>query len=266
MRTIIGLLGVAALVLTGGPAGAQAPPPCDFVTGGGTITTDSNTKANFGVGGSCKPAGDGHTLWGHLEYIDHGFDTDTVNKLNVHWIDITGYFFCFDKACTMFVDPPGQPTGTRLICGTATTNLPSPDNNVKWAVKVSDKAEAGKGQDTFMINVAGGSLTYTSGDHTLTGGNIQLHKPNDSGSFSGMPTDNCPGFVPPTGGQCTTNADCNGNGTGTGEGVCETGTGVCGCPSGETFFPQCGCCSDGPPPAICQESFPGAGDFQCIVD
>ena len=265
MRTIIGLLGVAALVLTGGPAGAQAPPPtpCDFVTGGGTITTDSNTRANFGVGGSCKAGGDGHTLWGHLEYIDKGFSTDTVDKLNVHWTDITGYFFCGDPHCITFVDPPGQPTGTRLICGTARTNLPSPDNNVKWAVKVSDKAEAGKGQDTFMINVAGGSLTYTSGDHTLTGGNIQLHKPNDSGFFSGMPTNNCPGFVPPTGGQCTTNTDCNGNGTGTGEGVCETGTGVCGCPSGETFFPQCGCCSNG---TICQESVFGAGDFQCRLD
>src|SRR2546422_3644154 len=81
--------------------------------------------------------------------------------------------------------------------------------------------------------------------------------------FSGMPTNNCPGFVPPTGGQCTTNTDCNGNGTGTGEGVCETGTGVCGCPSGETFFPQCGCYSNG---TICQESVFGAGDFQCRLD
>src|SRR3989442_15041099 len=139
MRTIIGLLGVAALVLTGGPAGAQAPPPtpCDFVTGGGTITTDSNTRANFGVGGSCKAGGDGHTLWGHLEYIDHRAD------LNDHWIDIKGYFFCADPLCGSFVDPPGQPTGTRLICGTATTNQTS--GEVPWAVKVTDNNEPGKG-------------------------------------------------------------------------------------------------------------------------
>src|SRR2546427_12689755 len=107
MRTIIGLLGVAALVLTGGPAGAQAPPPCDFVTGGGTITTDSNTKANFGVGGSCKPAGDGQTLWGHLAYIDHGFRTHTGNKPNVPWADITGYLFCGDPPCLTSAHPPG---------------------------------------------------------------------------------------------------------------------------------------------------------------
>src|SRR3989442_9266051 len=131
----------------------------------------------------------------------------------------------------MFVAPPGQPTGTRLICGTATTNLPSPDNNVKWAVKVSDNAEAGKGRDTFMINVAGGSLTYTSGDHTLAGGNIQLHKPNDSLFFSGMPTDNFPRFVPPTGGQCTTHADCNRNRAGTGAGGWQAGPRGCGCPA-----------------------------------
>src|SRR5439155_17587385 len=85
MRTIIGLLGVAALVLTGGPAGAQDA-PCDFVTGGGDIIPNGGTaKANFGVGGSCKAGGDGRTLWGHLEYIDHGFSTPTVKKLNVHW-------------------------------------------------------------------------------------------------------------------------------------------------------------------------------------
>src|SRR2546425_154621 len=155
MRTIIGLLGVAALVLTGGPAGAQAPPPtpCDFVTGGGTITTDSN---------------------------------------------------------------------------------------VNWAVKVSDNAEAGKGHDTFMIKVAGGSLTYTSGDHTLTGGNIQLHQPNGSGFFSGAPTPlNCPAFVPPTS-TCNTNADCP---AGTDE-VCVAG--ACVCPTGTSFDPVAmRCCQGG---------------------
>ena len=243
MRTIIGLLGVAALVLTGGPAGAQAPPPtpCDFVTGGGTITTDSNTRANFGVGGSCKAGGDGHTLWGHLEYIDKGFSTDTVDKLNVHWTEITGYFFCGLPDCSIFVDPPGQPTGTRLICGTARTNLPSPDNNVNWAVKVSDNAEAGKGHDTFMIKVAGGSLTYTSGDHTLTGGNIQLHQPNGSGFFSGAPTPlNCPAFVPPTS-TCTTDADCDPSMT-TGE-ICVAG--ACMCQPGFVFVDPPGRCCQG---------------------
>src|SRR5437660_12936069 len=125
MHRVIGAVGVVALVLAAGAAGAQNPLPCDFVTGGGYIITN-NAKANFGVGGSCKAGGDGHGLWGHLEYIDKGFSTDTVDKLNVHWTDITGYFFCGLPDCSIFVDPPGQPTGTRLICGTARTNLPSP--------------------------------------------------------------------------------------------------------------------------------------------
>src|SRR5438132_4573255 len=167
MRRIIGLLAAAALLLPGRSAGPQPPPiPCDFVTGGGDIIPSGGTaKANFGIGGSCKAGGDGHTLWGHLEYIDHGFSTPTVKKLNVHWTDITGYFFCGDPDCTTFVDPPGQPTGTRLICGTARTNQTSAD--VNWVVKVTDNREPGKGSDTFMIHVVGGSLDYTSGDRTL---------------------------------------------------------------------------------------------------
>src|SRR2546430_8692916 len=129
--------------------------------------------------------------------------------------------------------PPGQPTGTRLICGTATTNLPSPDNNVNWAVKVSDNAEAGKGNDTFMINVAGGSLTYTSGDHTLTGGNIQLHRPNGSGFFSGAPTPlNCPAFPVTPPGRCTSHAPCFPD-TG---GTCNTATRACEWPEGAIFI------------------------------
>src|SRR5262245_3146638 len=48
-------------VILGSPS--EAPPPCDFVTGGGWITgTPSGARANFGVAGGIK---DG-TFWGHL--------------------------------------------------------------------------------------------------------------------------------------------------------------------------------------------------------
>jgi len=253
MRRIIGLLAAAALVLTGRIAGAQPPPiPCDFVTGGGDIIPSGGTaKANFGIGGSCKAGGDGHTLWGLLEYIDHGFTTPTVKKLNVHWTDVTGYFFCGDPACTTPVDPPGQPSGTRLICGTARTNLPSPDDTVNWAVKVTDNAEPGKGSDTFMIQVVGASLSstfsYTSGDQTLVGGNIQLHKPNNSLFFSGMPPTplNCPAFpvTPPVG--CSVDADCSA-GQICSAGFCEQ------CPFGTTPDPTA-------PGTCCIETTPGSG-------
>src|SRR5437879_1988272 len=116
MRRVISLLGVVALMLFAiGSAGAQDLVPCDFLTGGGyIITTASGSPAhgNFGVGGSCKQGGDGHGLWGHLEYHDHG------TGLNVHWLTITGYFFCTDPACASPISPVPQIElglpGTRL--------------------------------------------------------------------------------------------------------------------------------------------------------
>src|SRR5260370_538307 len=65
----------------------QGVPACvgkDFVTGGGFITgTQSGAKGNFGVGGGIKDDG---TLWGHLEYIDHG-----SNDPKVHGTGVTNY-------------------------------------------------------------------------------------------------------------------------------------------------------------------------------
>jgi len=88
MRRVIGVLGVVALVLAfSTPASAwqelQCPPPADFLTVGGFILVNG-ALANFGIGGACKEGGDGHGLWGHLEYIDHGIG------LNAHWTTING--------------------------------------------------------------------------------------------------------------------------------------------------------------------------------
>jgi hypothetical protein len=197
-RMFLILIGVATSVLIGVPASAgEVPPcneqPCDFLTGGGFIVRDSGAQANFGVGGGCKH---GSPTWGHLEYIDHG------TGLNVHWQTITAYRF-IDQG-----EPSngGQPTGTRLICGTARTNQFVGD--VAWAVLARDTGEPGS-DDEFTIwvtNPDGTTPLYTtSGDsnHTLGGsgsggGNIQLHKPNPSttGSFGG----DCPAFPIGTGG------------------------------------------------------------------
>src|SRR5437667_12714530 len=106
--------------------------PCDFLTGGGWIVYNGN-KANFGVGGGCKH---GSPTWGHLEYIDHG------TGLNVHWETITAYLFV-DQG-----EPAnGQPTGARIICGTARTNQ---FGDVDWAVFVRDRGEPGS-DDEFTI-------------------------------------------------------------------------------------------------------------------
>ena len=188
MRRLISVFAITALVLAAGGYASAWVSPCDFLTGGGFIVRDSGAKANFGVGGSCKPGGDGHGLWGHLEYIDHG------TGLNVHWTTITAYLDGGDTG----TDPKThQPTGTRLICGTARTNQ---FGDVNWVVDAKDTGEPGD-NDVFEIRltqpVSGGpqTIVYTTehdSDRTLGGpgpggGNIQLHKPNPStsGSFGG---------------------------------------------------------------------------------
>jgi hypothetical protein len=167
------------------------PSPCDFLTGGGFINTTGGgqhalAKANFGIGGGCK---DGSPTWGHLNYIDHG------NGLHVHWLTITGYMQEGDGVGDTGTDPKtGQPTGTRLICGTARTNQ---IGDVDFMVRAKDRGEPGR-DDEFDIRLSkNGIIVYTTendpGPHKLNdgeggGGNIQLHKPNPStaGQMGGL--------------------------------------------------------------------------------
>jgi hypothetical protein len=224
------VLGVVAVMLAGGLVGiSEAQQQCDFLTAGGYII-NNNAKANFGVGGSCKPGGDEHGLWGHLQYQDHG------TGLNLHWTTITGYFFCNDRFCEQ-IGPDiasAQPTGTRLICGTARTNQTS--DEVNWAVTATDNREPGKGNDEFSIRVVSPdhSFTYTAGPRLLDGGNIQLHKPNNSTGFFNDQTisEKCPAFVT----LCDEDTDCAVSGS------CNTVTGAC-CASGTTFCPSRGTCT-----------------------
>ena len=159
------------------------PAPCDFLTGGGFINTTGGgqhelAKANFGVGGGCKH---GLPTWGHLEYHDHG------NGLNVHWTAITAYLAEGDGVGDTTIDhKTKQPIGTRLVCGTARSNL---FGDVVFMVRARDAGEPGV-NDEFDIRLAkDGFIIYTTendpGPHKLNdgnggGGNIQLHKPNPS--------------------------------------------------------------------------------------
>jgi len=171
------------------PVRAQVTPPCDFMTGGGWIL-HYGAQANFGVGGGCKQ---GLPTWGHLEYIDHGI------SLNVHGTSITAYIF-IDQGTG--VDPKThQPTGTREICGTATTNL---YGDVNFAVQAADLGEPGVNDqvDVRLTDPASGAPVYDTSTECFPhflgsyvpcapgnggGGNIQLHKPNPSntGNFGG---------------------------------------------------------------------------------
>ncbi len=203
-KTILFIIVVAGAVplLTADIASAWI---CDFMTGGGWIVYNGN-KGTFGVGGGCKHGSgtNGVPYWGHLEYHDHGFNPDVTNGqgLNVHWTSITGYFE-IDTEATSDKDP--KRTGTRKICGTARTNLPSPDDNVNFVVIARDGGEPGVNDtfDIYLRNQLTHTLVYDTlfecGPHYLGsyapcspgdggGGNIQLHKPNPSttGDFGGF--------------------------------------------------------------------------------
>ena len=217
MRRLISLLGAVVLVLAGRSAGAQQT--CDqpdFLTSGGYIfrtppeNSTGTAHGNFAVAGACRTGGDGKGLFGHLEYSD-----DSAG-LTAHGTTITAYMLGDNGSA----DPSsGQPTGTRLICGTATTNK---FGNVNWVAKAKDAGEPGT-NDQFQIQMSqlmSGTetvvyTTFGDSNHNLAGGaggggNIQLHKP-------GVLVQNqisCPALA----------------------------AGTVQCAPGETFQPPCGCC------------------------
>src|SRR5712692_6187894 len=121
----------------------QGVPACvgkDFVTGGGFITgTPSGAKGNFGVGGGTKDAG---SLWGHLEYIDHG-----SNGPKVHGTGVTNYSILS--------------ANTRQIDGTAEVNGQS---GFTYHVVVADNDQPGV-NDFFSIKLvdSNGNLRYSAG-------------------------------------------------------------------------------------------------------
>ena len=175
-------LGAAfALGVNGTPVSASQS-SCDFVTGGGYIYF-TGANATFAAAGGCKN-GSGLGVppapyWGHLEYQDHA-------GLVVHGTSITAYVI----DAILFPDPKA-----RLICGTATTS----SGNVNFVVRTKDAGEPVN--DEFDIQLTGAVVysTFPSGPHKLGGGtggggNILLHKPNqsNSGMFGGV----CPALGP----------------------------------------------------------------------
>jgi len=126
-----------------------APPPAqcpvkDFVTGGGYISDGG--RISFGLVGGLKPDG----LSGHLNVVDHG----------------TGQHI---KAATLvtYSDPAAPSTQRRLVYSGDIDGQPA-----TITVNVADNGEPGT-SDTFSVT----SGTY-SRSGTLSGGNIQLHKPD----------------------------------------------------------------------------------------
>ena len=165
MRRTIYTLAVTLLALTGtlaaGPARAHfVPAPCDFITGGGWVLSNSGAHVNFGAHGGCKN-GD---FWGHVNVVDHSFNPPGHFKST----RITGYLF-----------DPAFPNA-RDICGEGVINNTEP---VRFRVRMEDNGEPGR-FDRFGVRLSNGYWLSTrelgpSGE-AGGGGNIQLHKPNPS--------------------------------------------------------------------------------------
>ena len=151
--------GVAEVILSSAEsdincAGTQGQGPChDFVTGGGWIVTTGTSHGNFGhnagfKGGSLTPSV-------HLNYIDH------ASGMKVKATSITAY-------------GRGPTATSRHFTGSAAVD--GVDGYI-YEVDVADNGEPGKDADTFSITLSSnGQVVYQAGG-TLSGGNIQLHKP-----------------------------------------------------------------------------------------
>ena len=151
------------------PPPSSVPNPCDFITGGGFVFTDSGARANFGSHGGCKNG----AFWGHVNYVDHGA-VPGATPYHVDSTQITGYL----------VDPAFP--NARDICGFARTNL---GETVIFRVRMDDEGEPGT-SDTFGIRLSNG---YDVSSRRLGdaggsgGGNVQLHKPNPSSTAPDPP-------------------------------------------------------------------------------
>ena len=116
------------------------------VTNGGRIETTDGDKATFG--GNAKGSGPS----GQEQYRDHGPAVD----MRVHSIDILSVLCSEDGT-------------SASIFGTATIDGAG---SVDFRIDVTDQGEPGS-SDTYRMRLSNG---YDSGEQTLVGGNVQIHK------------------------------------------------------------------------------------------
>jgi hypothetical protein len=126
-------------------------PLCEAkITQGGWITANNGDRGSFGGNAKADQNGDPS---GNENYQDHG----PAQPMHVKSIEITAITCNQQRTqATIF----GQAT----IDGTGSHT---------FRIDVQDLAEPGKGVDTYRILLDTG---YDSGEHTLQGGNVQIHK------------------------------------------------------------------------------------------
>lgn len=130
--------------------GTTRNPECpvkDFVTGGGYVIGNGGAKANFGFVGGLKANG----LQGHLQFNDKNSSGPKISGNSVTRYAESGLVSrTLDYGCKVN-------GGTGQIC----------------TLNVADNGEPGS-SDTFDLSTLG----YATGFQVISGGNIQLHKPN----------------------------------------------------------------------------------------
>jgi hypothetical protein len=124
-------------------------PGCEVkITNGGWIVAANGDQSSFGGNAMVDAAGN---VSGNEEYQDHG----PARPMNLH-----------GNVLVVVCTSPTQAT----IYGTATIDG---GGSYLYRLNVEDNGEPGKGVDKYWITVANG---YTSGNQTLMGGNVQIHK------------------------------------------------------------------------------------------
>lgn len=128
--------------------------PCqDFVTGGGWIDPSERGRANFGFNAGYKPGSATPDV--HLNYIDHG----TGMKV---------------KATNILLYRMGPTLTSRHFEGAAEVNGTP---GYTYVADVADNNDPGRGADTFALAISSNGNNIYTGSGTLSGGNIELHKP-----------------------------------------------------------------------------------------
>ena len=126
-------------------------PGCEVrITEGGRITALNGDRATFGGTASVDSAG---VATGQQEYQDHG----PADPFNFHSTEIT----------TVVCSPDEKEAE---IFGQGSVEGVGP---FAFHISVRDEAEPGAGADRYGIVIGNG---YASGDRTLEGGNVQIHR------------------------------------------------------------------------------------------
>ena len=129
-------------------------PGCEVkITNGGWIIAANEDRASFG--GNAKVDADGNVS-GNEEYQDHG----PVQPFNAHGnVTVVTCSFTDRTQATIFGYASVDGQGSHL-----------------YRIDVKDLGEPGKNNDTYRFRLEATPFPYDSGEQTLKGGNVQIHK------------------------------------------------------------------------------------------